>query len=164
MSNMTTPKAGGALVEAAPALSAGTGHIQAGVIGILLLVAFWPILVSMYGSWFDDKTYMEHGILVIPAAAYMAWTKRDNHRRISREPSFWGIGLLIWGALQATLGLAAQWIWVSRMAFLISLVGCIVTVYGFKVARELAYPLCTLIVMVAPPTFIYEQLTLSLQL
>jgi len=30
--------------------------------------------------------------------------------------------------------------------------------------RELATPLCTLILMIAPPAFIYERLTLSLQL
>ena len=39
------------------------------VLGVLLIVAFWPILLSMYGSWFDEHAYMEHGILVIPAAA-----------------------------------------------------------------------------------------------
>jgi exosortase len=31
-------------------------------------------------------------------------------------------------------------------------------------ARELAYPLCTLVLMIAPPTFVYERLTLDLQL
>src|SRR5215472_9095934 len=145
MSNMTTPKAGGALVEAAPALSSGTGHIQAGVIGILLLVAFWPILVSMYGSWFDDKTYMEHGVLVIPAAAYMAWTKRSKLAQIPRKPSIWGVFFLFWGAVQATLGMAAHWAWVSRMAFLVSLVGSILALYGARVVWELMYPLCTLL-------------------
>ena len=165
MSNTIKPNASGVLAEpAGAALSSGGGHIQAAIIGILLVAAFWPILVSMYGSWFDETTYMEHGILVIPAAAYMAWTKRDKLARVHRQPSFWGLVLLAWGALQATLGLAAQWIWVSRTAFLVSLVGCIVAVYGLRMARELAYPLCTLILMVAPPTFIYERLTLDLQL
>ena len=47
------------------------------------MLAFWPILASMYGSWFDEHAYMEHGLLVIPAAAYMVWTQRRelaNHR------------------------------------------------------------------------------------
>jgi exosortase len=129
-----------------------------------MLAAFWPILTGMCGSWFDERTYMEHGILVIPAASYMAWTKRARLAQVTRKPSRWGVVLVLWGALQATLGVAAHWIWISRTAFLISLVGCIAALFGLRMIRELAYPLCTLILMVAPPTFIYERLTLDLQL
>jgi exosortase len=134
------------------------------ILGVLLIVAFWPIVLSMYGSWFDEHAYMEHGILVIPAAAYMAWTQKDKLKTIPREPSAWGTFLLFWGAIQAVLGLAAQWTWVARMAFLVSLVGCIVAVFGWRMVRELIYPLCTLLLMVAPPTFLFSRLTLSLQL
>jgi exosortase len=133
-------------------------------LGVLLVVAFWPILTGIYGSWFDEALYMEHGILVIPAAAYMAWTKKDKLQSIPRQPSGWGVLLLLWGAVQAILGLAAQWIWVSRTSFLISLVGYIAALFGWRIVRELTYPLCTLILMIAPPTFIFERLTLSLQL
>lgn len=134
------------------------------LLGVLLIVAFWPILIGLYGSWFDEHAYMEHGILVIPAAAYMAWTKKAKLQTLPLEPSGWGVLLLLCGALQALLGLAAQWIWVGRMAFLVSLVGYIAAVFGWRIVRELTYPLCTLILMIAPPTFIFERLTLSLQL
>jgi exosortase len=107
---------------------------------------------------------MEHGVLVIPAAAYMAWAKKDVLARIPRQHSIWGLVLLFWGALQAILGIAAQWVWVGRMAFLVSLVGSIAALFGWRMVRELIYPLCTLILMVAPPTFLFERLTLSLQL
>jgi len=130
----------------------------------LLGAAFWPILASIYGSWFDERSYMEHGILVIPAAAYMAWAKRDKLAAIVPQPSRWGIVLLAWGALQALLGAVGQWVWVSRMAFLVSFVGSIALVYGFRMIRELTYPLCTLILMIAPPDFIFQALTLRLQL
>lgn len=134
------------------------------VVGPLLVFAFWRILVSMYGSWFDERAYMEHGVLVIPAAAYMVWASKDKLKLIPPKPSIWGVFLMLWGGLQATLGLAAQWIWVSRMALLISLVGCLAAVFGWRMVKELTYPLCTLILMIAPPTFIFERLTLSLQL
>jgi exosortase len=134
------------------------------VVGALLLVAFWGILAGMYGSWFDEYTYMEHGILVIPAAAYMVWVRREKLRQVDLQPSVWGLPLLAWGALQALIGTAAQWVFVSRTAFLISLVGAIATQAGWRVVRELAYPLGTLMLMIAPPTFIFESLTLDLQL
>jgi exosortase len=138
--------------------------VQIGLLGILLLTAFWPILTGMYGSWFDEHAYMEHGLLVAPAAAYMAWTKRDRLRKISRQPSGWGVILLLWGALQALLGTAAQWTWVSRTAFLISLAGAIALLFGLRILKELAYPLGLLVLMIAPPTFVFERVTLSLQL
>jgi exosortase len=150
---------------AAPAPPPSSARTTAILAGGLLVLAFWPILAGIYGSWFDEHAYMEHGLLVIPAAAYMVWTQRSELGKIASRPSAgWGVALLIWGALQALLGVVAQWVWVSRTAFLISLVGCIVLVFGFRMLRALAYPLSTLILMIAPPTFVFERLTLSLQL
>ncbi len=138
--------------------------LQFVALAIVLVAAFWPVLTSIYGSWFDERSYMEHGILVIPAAAYMAWAKRDKLAALVPQPSRWGVGLLAWGALQALLGELGQWVWVSRTAFLVSLVGCIVLVYGLPMVKELVYPLGTLILMIAPPNFVFERLTLRLQL
>ncbi len=139
-------------------------HFRFAVVAALFLAAFWPILVSMYGSWFDPFNYMDHGILVLPAAAYIVWSKRARLIQIPQRPSVWGLPLLLWGAAQAILGVAAHWTWISRTAFLVSLVGCIATGYGFQMVWELAYPLSTLILMIAPPTFVFERLTLNLQL
>lgn len=168
---METPaelnRSGAATAEPAPTgglISWLAGHADMLALGVLLIVALWPILVGIYGSWFDENAYMEHGILVIPAAAYMAWTKKERLKTIPLQPAGWGVFLLLWGALQAMFGIVAQWIWVERTSFLVSLVGYIVAVFGWRMVRELVYPLCTLILMIAPPSFIFERLTLNLQL
>jgi exosortase len=147
-----------------PASSGLDVKVEVLVLGLLLAVAFWPILAGIGTSWFDEAAYMEHGVLVIPAAAYMAWTKKEKLKTLPRQPSAWGVLLLFWGAIQAMLGIAVQMIWLSRMAFLVSLLGAIALVFGWRIIRELAYPLGTLILMITPPTFIFERLTLSLQL
>jgi len=149
---------------APPAVWARALLARAVITAILLLVAFWPILTGLYASWFDDRSYMEHGILVLPAAAYMAWTKREKLAKVSPEPSRWGIVLLVWGAAQASLSVVASWAFVGRTAFLISLVGWILAIYGVRMVRELIYPLGTLLLMIAPPVMIYDRLTLNLQL
>lgn len=130
----------------------------------LLLIAFWPILVGIYGSWFDENAYMEHGILVVPAALFMAWDKRNSLQAIAPRASGWGVWLVLSGALFACVGILTQWYWLSRMAFLVSLLGCLAAVYGWVMVRALAYPLATLLLMITPPTFLFERLTLSLQL
>lgn len=139
--------------------------IQFVALGALLIAAFWPVLAGIYGSWFDERSYMEHGILVVPAAAYMAWAKRDQLAAISPQPALGlGLGLVAAAALQAMLGAVGMWVWVSRTAFLVSFVGCIALVYGVAMIKALVYPLCTLILMIAPPNFVFERLTLQLQL
>ena len=134
------------------------------VLGALLIVAFWPILAGIYGSWFDEHAYMEHGILVIPAAAYMAWDKQRGLRKFPASLRRWAVLLLLWGALQALLGIAAQWVWVAAWRSWFRWWDGLRLCYGWRMVRELVYPLCTLILMIAPPTFIFERLTLPLQL
>lgn len=142
-----------------------TSGVQALVLGLLLAVAFWPVLSGIYGSWFDERSYMEHGILVAPAAVYMAWAKRDQLAAVIPRPSIaLGVTLLGVAALQALFGEVGQWVFVSRMAFMEALLACILLVYGARMIRELAYPLCTLLLMIAPPNFVFENLTLRLQM
>jgi exosortase len=130
----------------------------------LLIVAFWSVLTGMYQSWFQEYAYMEHGVLVLPAALYMAWTQREKLRTIPRSSSALGVLVLAWGSLQAMLGVAAHWVWVSRISVLIAFVGALAVSFGWRMVRTLAYPLGTLVLMVAPPTFLFDWLTLSLQL
>lgn len=139
-------------------------HGPAILTGVVLVLAFWPTLRGMYFSWFDEPASMEHGILVIPAAVLMAWSKRARLRETPRRPSGWGVALAALGAIQAIVSTLAHWTWVTRMAFLVSLVGFIAALWGVRMVRALAYPLCTLALMVTPPTFLYERLTLDLQL
>ena len=107
-------------------------------LGAILVAAFWPILTSMYGSWFDERSYMEHGILVVPAAAYMAWAKRDKLAAIPIRPIPVG-EWACWPGAHCKLcwERLGQWVWISRMAFLVSFVGCIALVYGVQMIREL---------------------------
>jgi exosortase len=138
--------------------------IQVGIVIALLVLAFWPILRGICESWFDENAYMEHGILVVPAASYIAWTKRDKLLQVRCEPSVWGLAFVLGGAAVAIVGVLGQWVWASRMSFLLSLAGCIAVFYGFRMVKALAYPIGTLVLMIAPPSFVYDRLTLSLQL
>ena len=72
--------------------------------GALLVLAFWPILVGIYGSWFDEHAYMEHGLLVIPAAAYMVWTQRERARNAFPPAVRLGSGSLDWGSSASRAG------------------------------------------------------------
>lgn len=134
------------------------------LVGAFLLAAFAHTLIGIGGSWFDDVLNMQHGVLVPFAAAYMVWSQLDTLKRVPVKPSRWGIALVVAAAVTSLACQLAQWIWVGRMSFLVGLVGCILALYGFQMVRALAYPLCVLVLMIAPPSFIIERVTLQLQL
>ncbi len=138
--------------------------ILGGWLAILLVAAFYPALRGVAGSWFDDAINMEHGIFVPFAAAYMVWMKQDELKQMELSPSLWGVLTVLLAAMLSLLSTAAQWVWVSRILFLAGLVGCIWAVCGMQYVRRLVYPLCTLLLMIAPPSFIIDRTTLQLQL
>ena len=154
------------LVKASPkdVIRSYGSWILAAWVALLLVAAFYRTLIGIAGSWFDDAINMEHGIFVPFAAAYMVWMKQDELKQLKISPSRWGIAAVLGAAALSLLSTAAQWIWVSRVTFLAGLVGCVWAVCGFQFVRRLAYPLCTLVLMLAPPSFINERVTLQLQL
>ncbi len=130
----------------------------------LLAAGYFPTLAGIGGSWFDPNADMGHGFAVPIVAAYMAWTKRDELRELHPAPNWWGLLVVLWGTLQFVVSSAADWIFATRISFLISLLGCLISLYGVAVVRTLAYPLGLLFMMITPPTFLQAQLTLQLQL
>ncbi|HUI78998.1 MAG TPA: exosortase/archaeosortase family protein [Bryobacteraceae bacterium] len=138
--------------------------IIAAWIGLLLFAAYFQTLRHVYGSWFNDALNMEHGIFVPFAAAYMVWMKKDELKQAKISPSWLGVLAVVVATLVFFLSTLAQWIWVSHVSFLGGLVGSIWAVCGFRMVLRLVYPLATLVLMVPPPSFIINRVTLDLQL
>jgi exosortase len=76
----------------------------------------------------------------------------------------WGLFLVVLGTVQFIVASAADWIFAVRFSVLITSVGCLLCLFGRQVVRELTYPLLLLVLMIPPPTFAQERLTLYLQL
>jgi exosortase len=133
-------------------------------VAILLAVTFGPTLTGIYGSWFDEHADMGHGLAVPLVAGWMIWNKRDALARLPQVPNYFGLFLVLLGALQFTVGSAADWVFATRSSFLVSLIGCVLSLWGVRVLRALAYPLGLLLLMITPPTFLQERLTFQLQL
>jgi len=131
--------------------------------GILLIAAYFPILVKLVNQWSTDDD-VSHGFFVPIVAGYIAWTRRDALLRIEWKPVWWGIGLLLWAAIQAYLGLLGAELFLQRTAFLMSLLGLLLVLGGTALVRELLFPLLLLPFMIPLPTVIYNQITFPLQL
>ncbi len=131
--------------------------------GILLVIAYYPILKHLVEQWWTDPD-VGHGFFVPLVAGYIAWTRKDEIMALCWKPAWWGAALLVWGGLQAYIGLLGAELFLQRTAFLISLVGLLLLLGGTALIKELAFPLLLLPFMVPIPTVIYNQITFPLQL
>jgi len=131
--------------------------------GILLIVAYFPILKHLVEQWYDDPD-VGHGFFVPLVFGYIAWGRRDKLMALTWKPEWWGIALMAWGFLQAYIGMLGAELFLQRTAFLISLVGLLLVLGGRALVRELAFPLLLLPFMIPIPTVIYNQITFPLQL
>jgi len=131
--------------------------------GMLLVAVYFPILSRLVAQWSSDDD-VSHGFFVPLVAGYIAWQRREILINTEWKPAWWGIGLLVWAALQAYLGMLGAELFLQRTAFLLSLVGMLLVLGGTGLVRKLSFPLLLLPFMIPLPTVVYNQITFPLQL
>jgi len=131
--------------------------------GALLVAGFAPVLARLVRQWATDGD-MGHGFFVPIVAAYIAWQRREELLTAEAAPNWWGLAVLLWGALQLWLATLGAELFLARTAFVISLVGVVLLVGGKRILRILAFPLFLLLFMVPIPAIIYNQVTFQFQL
>src|SRR5690242_10980447 len=151
------------LPEQLPAKTRSISWVAIAWFGVLLVGAYFPILSRLVTQWTTDDD-VSHGFFVPLVAGYIAWSRRERLLSIEWKPAWWGIGVLVWAALQAYLGMLGAELFLQRTAFLISLLGVLLILGGTALVRELAFPLLLLPFMIPLPTVIYNQITFPLQL
>lgn len=130
--------------------------------GLLVVACHAPVLVRLVRQWSTDED-MGHGFFVPVVAAYLVWRKREQLLALTPRPSWWGLGLVIYAALQSYLANLGAELFLARTAFVLSLIGTVLFLGGWAYLRALAFPLFLLFLMVPIPAVIYNQITLPLQ-
>ncbi|MGI8745178.1 MAG: exosortase [Bryobacteraceae bacterium] len=148
---------------AAPLAAARVSWKQILWFGGLLLACYAPVLYRLGLVWKGDED-MGHGFFVPLIAGYIIWQRRATLAALRPEPNYWGLALIVWGAIQLMLGTLGAELFLARTAFLISLVGAIWFLLGTRILRALAFPLCLLLFMIPIPAIVYARITLPLQI
>ena len=131
--------------------------------GGLLILCYAPILYRMGVQWATDEN-MGHGFFVPLVAGYIAWKRRDQLLAAPRQPSLWGLGLVIWAGAQALAATLGAELFTARLAFVTALFGIVLFIGGKAWLRILLFPLLLLLFMIPIPQILYARLTLSLQM
>jgi exosortase len=128
-----------------------------------LLWVYGPVAVGLVAQWRHDENY-SHGFVVVPFAAFVAWTRRDALRRAALCPTLGGLTLLAISLLIFTVGKLGAELFLTRLSLIGVLAGSIAFIWGRAHLRILAFPLAFLVFMVPLPAIVFNQLTFPLQL
>jgi exosortase len=131
--------------------------------GLLLLLAYAPVLNRLVRQWISDPD-MGHGLFVPFVAGYLAWSRRQEIAAAPLAVNWWGLPLVLYGSFQMMIGTLGAELFLSRTAFLISLTGMLLLLCGLPLLRILAFPLFLLLFMIPIPRVIFNQIALPLQL
>lgn len=132
-------------------------------VSTLLVFCYFPVLTRLVAQWNNDGD-MGHGFFVPIIAGYIAWQKRQELLAVPARPNWWGLLIVIWGALQLWIATLGAELFLARTAFVFSVIGCVLLLGGTRYVKVLAFPLFLLFFMVPIPAVIYNQITFPLQL
>jgi exosortase len=124
---------------------------------------FGPILYYMVLHWNAVADY-SHGFLVAPLAAYFAWERRRELRRVPIDPSWWGLVPLALGTAALTVGRLGTELTSMRSAYVLTLMGLVLLLAGKSAFRVLLFPLAFLFLMVPLPQSLVNIVAFPLQL
>lgn len=113
--------------------------------GTLLL--FMDVVGSMAQTWWLTTAF-NHAAFVPLASLFLAWRQRALLSRMTPRPDLLGLALLTAALLAWLVGRAADVMLFQQLALVGMFVALFVTVFGRRIAWQLAYPLGFLFLMV----------------
>lgn len=131
--------------------------------GLLLVLCYAPVLWRLVQQW-DSDPDMGHGFFVPLVAGFIIWQRRSELRVLPTSPNWWGLVIVLYGALQLCIATLGAELFLARTAFVISVIGIVLLLGGTAWVRALAFPLFLLFFMIPIPTVVYNSITFPLQL
>ncbi|MFQ5534407.1 MAG: exosortase A [Sphingomonadales bacterium] len=120
-------------------------------------VAYLETIGEMVATWMRSRSF-NHAFLIFPISGYLIWGKRHQLAALSPTPCFWGLALLAIGALAWLVGNVAMVLSVQEFAFILIVQSLVLTVFGVRIAKILAFPLLYLFFAVPFGEFLVPRL------
>lgn len=132
-------------------------------LALFFVLLTWPVWRWMWGEWLQNL-YYSHGFIVVPLAGYLAWRRARNSGNAGGvEPNLLGSGglaLLVVSLLAYLWFLTRGTYYLAALAMIGLIGGLVWTFGGARLARQLAFPIAFLLLMVPLP--FVEKATLPL--
>lgn len=128
-----------------------------GLLGVLLAVtiwAYWSALAVMARKWSVDPQY-SHGFLVPLFAGGLLWMRRGLIDVGQWRPNWWGLALLMGGAVLRLIGAFFYYEWFDFLSLIPVLAGVVLLVGGWSALRW-AWPAVLFLFFMIPLPFSIE--------
>jgi exosortase len=133
------------------------------IFGVLILLCYAPAMRSMAGDWMSNED-MGHGFFVPLVAAYAIWQRKDELAAAEVKPNWWGLPIVLLGAVQSLIATLGVELFLSRSAIIVTVTGAVLLTGGTAVLRLAGFPLFLLCFMVPLPALIFNAVTFPLQI
>jgi exosortase len=133
---------------------------------VLLILVGWlyvPILLPLVRQWWTDPNF-SHGFFVPIFSGFIVWQNRSRLAALEREPSSWGLPIILMALFTLILGAFGAELFLSRVSLILLVAGLVVFFSGWKMLSGLLFPLLFLILMVPIPAIVFSQITFPLQI
>src|SRR4029079_2924652 len=131
-------------------------------IALALLWTYARTIADLINEWEGNPNYSV-GMIVPFAAAYLVWADRDALKRVPIRPAWSGLVILLIAQLVRLAGLAALYESAERYSILLTIVGLVVLVGGWKLFHEVRWILLLLVLMIPFPGSIHNMISSPLQ-
>lgn len=134
-----------------------------GLTAAVFVAVFFPVWKGLVMAWGDSADYSQ-GFFIVPLALYVWWQKRAELRPEPGRASWAGLALAVVALALYLVGHLAEILTLSSLSLVLFLAGAIVFLLGWQAARQSAFPLFLLLLMIPFPAQLYTTLTVPLQL
>ena len=135
--------------------------LDVGCLAVLVAaVAFRAPLFELVRRWTVQEEY-SHGFLIPIVAALLVWTRRNIILASFGSPSWIGVFILLLAMFIHLTGLLSAIFILSQLAFIVALLGILISIGGFSLLGTTFFPVIFLAFAIPLPYFIDATLSLS---
>jgi exosortase len=141
----------------------GVNLIFLGALAASFFVSYLPTYLRLAGgAWQSEQE--GHGPLIMLAAAWLAWQQRDKLKTIEFRPApIAGWIILLLSLLLMAVTRSQDITMIEVMTQIPTLLGCLLLIGGWPLARIFAFPLAFLIFSIPPPGWLLDAFTVPLK-
>jgi exosortase len=138
-------------------------YLQIGLISILFLILYYPILFSMAKDWQINDNY-SHGYLIPVIIGYMIWATRKRFKGLEVGPNNWGLILIFIGLCQLIITRIGSEFFLQRISMVIVLFGILLFMAGKSITKKLLLPVLYILFMIPIPAILWNKVAFPLKL
>lgn len=140
-----------------------TAWIMAAVLSVLMALLYYPVAIKLASDWYNIEDN-SHGLLIPFFVAFLLWDKRETLRTTPLQPAWSAIWMVLLGLFVLMVGVFGADLFLSRISFLMVVVGITWMLLGRPMVRETSFVLFVFLLAIPLPTLIMNHITFPLQL